>query len=57
MSDYQVTQIGAPDRWRDHFGGFDESRSRDIRAGGEQLPHLPNDSSRAFGRPMPWRAS
>jgi len=31
MSDYQVTQIGAPDEWREHFGGFDESRSRDGR--------------------------
>ncbi|GGD81121.1 cupin domain-containing protein [Microbacterium murale] len=145
MSDYQVTQIGAPDEWRDHFGGFDEARSRDgrrvvdheltmqyigmtanalepgeeagywhthshveelyvflagsgqmgldddlvdvgpgtvvrvgqsvwrtwrarpdsaeqlrwlcIRAGGEQLPHLPNDGSRAPERPMPWPAS
>lgn len=145
MSDYQVTQIGAPDEWRDHFGGFDEARSRDgrrvvdheltmqyigmtanalepgeeagywhthshveelyvflggsgqmgldddlvevgpgsvvrvgqnvwrtwrarpdsaeelrwlcIRAGGEELPHLPRDSSRAPERPMPWPAS
>lgn len=145
MSDYQVTQIGAPDEWRDHFGGFDEARSRDgrrvvdheltmqyigmtanalkpgeeagywhthshveelyvflggngqmgldddvvevgagtvvrvgqnvwrtwrarpdsadelrwlcIRAGGEQLPHLPDDGSRAPERPMPWSAS
>lgn len=145
MSDYQVTQIGAPDEWRGHFGGFDESRSRDgrrvvdhelamqyigmtanalepgeeagywhththveelyvflagtgqmgldddlvevapgsvvrvgqnvwrtwrarpdsaeqlrwlcIRAGGEQLPHLPNDGSRAPERPMPWPTS
>ncbi|MCS3844845.1 cupin domain-containing protein [Microbacterium sp. AK031] len=31
MSDYQVTQIGAPDEWRDHFGGFVEARSRDGR--------------------------
>lgn len=31
MSEYQVTQIGAPDEWRDHFGGFDEARSRDGR--------------------------
>lgn len=145
MSDYEVTQIGAPDEWRANFGGFDERRSRDgrrvvdheltmqyigmtanafvpgeeagywhahthveelyvflagrgqmgldddvvdvaagtvvrvgqgvwrtwralpespeelrwlcIRAGGEQLPHLPDDSSRAPDRPMPWGAS
>ena len=25
-----------------------------IRAGGEELPHLPDDSARAPGRPMPW---
>ncbi|UYO96011.1 cupin domain-containing protein [Microbacterium sp. M28] len=142
MSDYEVISIGAPDAWRDHFGGFAPSRSRDgrrvvdheltmqyigmtanallageeagywhtherveelyvflagrgqmgldddvveveagtvirvgqgvwrtwrarpdsdgelrwlcIRAGGEQLPHLPDDSERAEGRPMPW---
>lgn len=142
MSDYQVTQIGAPEQWRDFHGGFDESRSRDgrrvvdheltmqyigmtanallpgeqagywhtherieemyvflagrgqmgldddvvdveagtvvrvgqgvwrtwrahpdsteqlrwlcIRAGGEQLPHMPDDSMRAPDRPMPW---
>lgn len=142
MSNYQVTQIGAPDEWRDHFGGFDEGRSRDgrrvvdhelsmqyigmtanalkpgeeagywhthshveelyvflggngqmgldddlvevgpgtvvrvgqnvwrtwrarpdsseelrwlcIRAGGEHLPQLPNDSTRGPERPMPW---
>ena len=142
MSDYEVISIGAPEAWRDHFGGFAPSRSRDgrrvldheltmqyigmtanallpgeeagywhtherveelyvflagrgqmglddavveveagtvirvgqgvwrtwrarpdsdgelrwlcIRAGGEQLPHLPDDSERAEGRPMPW---
>ena len=142
MSDYEVISIGAPEAWRDHFGGFAPSRSRDgrrvldheltmqyigmtanallpgeeagywhtherveelyvflagrgqmglddavveveagtvirvgqgvwrtwrarpdsdgelrwlcIRAGGEQLPHLPDDSARAEGRPMPW---
>ena len=142
MSDYEVISIGAPEAWRNHFGGFAPSRSRDgrrvidheltmqyigmtanallpgeeagywhtherveelyvflagrgqmglddavveveagtvirvgqgvwrtwrarpdsdgelrwlcIRAGGEQLPHLPDDSARAEGRPMPW---
>lgn len=142
MSDYEVTDIGAPNQWRTHFGGFDEARSRDgrrvvdheltmqyvgmtanalipgeeagywhthsrveevyvfldgigemgldddvvdvragsvvrvgqgvwrtwrahpdspgelrwlcIRAGGEHLPHMPNDSSRAPERAMPW---
>ncbi|GAA1813563.1 cupin domain-containing protein [Agromyces neolithicus] len=145
MSDYQVTQIGDLDEWRDHFGGFDAARSRDgrriidheltmqyiglsanalepgesagywhthtrveelyvflegrgqmglgddvvevgpgtvvrvaqdvwrtwrarpdspgqlrwlcIRAGGEQLPHLPDDSTRDPERPMPWYAA
>lgn len=142
MSDYQVTQIGALDEWRDHFGGFAETSSRDgrrvvdhelamqyigltanalepgeqagywhqhakveelyvflegrgqmglddevidvtagsvvrvgqgvwrtwrahpdspgqlrwlcIRAGGETLPHRPDDSTRAVDRPLPW---
>ncbi|GAA4484761.1 cupin domain-containing protein [Microbacterium panaciterrae] len=142
MSDYEVTEIGGPDEWRGHHGGFDEARSRDgrrvvdheltmqyigmtanalepgeeagywhthsrieelyvflggrgqmgvgddlvevgpgtvvrvgqdmvrtwrarpdspgqlrwlcIRAGGEELPHLPDDSARVPGRPMPW---
>ena len=31
MSDYQVTRIGPLDDWREHFGGFDEARSRDGR--------------------------
>lgn len=31
MSDYEVTEIGAPEQWREHFGGFDEARSRDGR--------------------------
>lgn len=31
MSDYEVTQIGAPTEWRGHFGGFDAQRSRDGR--------------------------
>ncbi|MGF2950419.1 cupin domain-containing protein [Microbacterium alcoholitolerans] len=142
MSDYQVTRIGAPERWREFHGGFDEARSRDgrrvvdheltmqyigmtanalvpgeeagywhvhekieelyvflagagqmgldddvvdveagtvvrvgpgvwrtwralpdsagelrwlcIRAGGEQLPHMPDDGRRGPDRPMPW---
>lgn len=142
MTGYQVTEIGALDEWRGHFGGFDEARSRDgrrvvdheltmqfigmtanallpgeeagywhvhqkveevyvflggrgqmglddevvevgpgtvirvgqgvartwrarpdspgelrwlcVRAGGEELPHLPDDSSRLPERPMPW---
>jgi mannose-6-phosphate isomerase-like protein (cupin superfamily) len=31
MSGYAVTQIGALDEWRSHFGGFDPARSRDGR--------------------------
>ncbi|MBT2486110.1 MULTISPECIES: cupin domain-containing protein [unclassified Microbacterium] len=31
MSDYQVLEIGAPDAWRSHHGGFDEARARDGR--------------------------
>lgn len=31
MSDYEVTEIGATDQWRDHFGGFVPARSRDGR--------------------------
>ena len=31
MSDYEVVEIGAPDQWRAHFGGFDAARSRDGR--------------------------
>lgn len=145
LSDYEVVEIGAPDQWREHFGGFDQARSRSgrrivdheltmqyigmsanalapgeeagywhshakieelyvflagtgemgldedvitvaagtvvrvgqgvlrtwralpeseselrwlcIRAGGSTLPHFPDDSSRAPGRPMPWPQS
>ncbi|CAN5381222.1 hypothetical protein BH11ACT3_BH11ACT3_15890 [soil metagenome] len=144
MTDYQVTQIGALDTWRDHFGGFSAAKARDgrrvvdhelvmqfigmtanalqpgeeagywhthsqieelyvflegtgqmglddevvdvaagsvvrvgqgvwrtwralpespgqlrwlcIRAGGEELPQLPSDSTRDEARPSPWRA-
>jgi len=31
MTDFEMTEIGAPDQWRTHFGGFDPSRSRDGR--------------------------
>ena len=31
MSDYQVTQIGALDEWRDFYGGFRPESSRDGR--------------------------
>jgi len=145
MSAYDVVEIGSIGQWRGHFGGFDESRSRQgrrivdhdltmqyigmsanalapdeqagywhehsrieelyvfldgrgemgldddvvpvgpgtvvrvgqgvwrtwralpdspgelrwlcIRAGGDELPHLPDDSRRAPDRPMPWGES
>ncbi len=31
MSGYEIVEIGTLDQWRDHFGGFDESRSREGR--------------------------
>ena len=31
MSDFQVTQIGALDEWRNHVGGFTPAKSRDGR--------------------------
>ncbi|MEO8095958.1 MAG: cupin domain-containing protein [Pseudolysinimonas sp.] len=31
MSDYEVIEIGALDDWRDHFGGFRPTTSRDGR--------------------------
>ena len=31
MTDYQVLQIGALDEWRDHYGGFRPTTSRDGR--------------------------
>ncbi len=31
MSDYQVTQLGDPDQWRAHYGGFVPDRSREGR--------------------------
>lgn len=31
MTDYEVIEIGEPDRWRAHHGGFDAARSRDGR--------------------------
>ncbi|WP_243728627.1 hypothetical protein [Microbacterium sp. BK668] len=31
MSDYQLVQIGSLDEWRDHYGGFRPTTSRDGR--------------------------
>ncbi|MDT3315974.1 cupin domain-containing protein [Microbacterium sp. KSW4-11] len=31
MAGYEITEIGALDHWRDHFGGFAAARSRDGR--------------------------
>jgi mannose-6-phosphate isomerase-like protein (cupin superfamily) len=31
MTDYQITELGDLDRWRDHFGGFTPDKSRDGR--------------------------
>ncbi|MDT0117029.1 cupin domain-containing protein [Microbacterium sp. PRF11] len=31
MSDYEITEIGGLDAWREHFGGFAPARSRDGR--------------------------
>lgn len=28
MNGYEVVEIGAPEQWRDHVGGFDAARSR-----------------------------
>nr|WP_246301193.1 cupin domain-containing protein [Microbacterium immunditiarum] len=40
--------------WRARPDSPGELRWLCIRAGGEELPHLPNDSSRDPERPMPW---
>lgn len=40
--------------WRALPDSRTELRWLCIRAGGEQLPHLPDDSRRATDRPMPW---
>lgn len=40
--------------WRAHPDSPGELRWLCIRAGGEQLPHLPDDSKRDPDRPMPW---
>ena len=40
--------------WRALPDSTDELRWLCIRAGGEQLPHMPNDSRRGADRPMPW---
>lgn len=31
MSDYSVLQTGAPEKWREYFGGFRDAESRDGR--------------------------
>lgn len=40
--------------WRAHPDSPGELRWLCIRAGGGELPHLPDDSSRLPDRPMPW---
>ena len=40
--------------WRAHPDSPGELRWLCIRAGGEALPHLPDDSTRSEERPMPW---
>ena len=40
--------------WRAHPDSPGELRWLCIRAGGEQLPHLPSDSTRDDDRAMPW---
>jgi mannose-6-phosphate isomerase-like protein (cupin superfamily) len=40
--------------WRARPDSPGELRWLCIRAGGEQLPHLPDDSTRITDRPMPW---
>jgi len=43
--------------WRALPDSPDELRWLCIRAGGEQLPHMPGDSHRVVDRPMPWGRS
>ena len=40
--------------WRASPESAEELRWLCIRAGGEELPHLPNDGTRNTERPMPW---
>jgi len=40
--------------WRCDPDGTEDLRWLCIRAGGEELPALPDDGVRAEGRPMPW---
>jgi len=40
--------------WRAHPDSPGELRWLCIRAGGSELPHFPDDSTRATDRPMPW---
>ena len=41
--------------WRCTPDSPDQLRWLCIRAGGDELPHLPDDSERAVDRDMPWR--
>jgi mannose-6-phosphate isomerase-like protein (cupin superfamily) len=45
---------GVARTWRSHPDSRGELRWLCIRAGGGELPHLPDDSSRLPDRPMPW---
>ena len=45
---------GVARTWRSHPGSAGELRWLCIRAGGEELPHLPDDSVRLPDRPLPW---
>lgn len=51
-----VVRVGqdVPRTWRALADSPGELRWLCIRAGGEQLPHLPDDSARLPDRPMPW---
>ncbi|MFJ4164728.1 cupin domain-containing protein [Microbacterium sp. NPDC089698] len=48
---------GVPRTWRARPDSPGELRWLCIRAGGESLPHLPDDSARLPERPMPWPAA
>lgn len=45
---------GVARTWRALPSGTGELRWLCIRAGGEELPHMPDDSVRLPDRPMPW---
>jgi len=40
--------------WRVHPDSTEQLRWLCVRAGGSELPHLPDDSERGSDRPMPW---